>query len=268
MQSKEEVTTHLVERLDWRFARRDESRRARRLWKKQAVDAIYSLEDGAILDACVHFLDEGGVLARWQALQGEGIQRELPGSMARGRHMKTPVPFFVSYAHADQRTADDFLQRLRGQLAPSRRYDYTLWRDTMIAVGQRWHDEIQQALVTCKIGLFLVSPAFLISEYIVQHELPYFLGDAAKPVIPVMLQAIDFQRHDLQGLEHYQFFTLANAKAFAHCPTPALRSRFASTLFVQTEQRLDRLFAHACKEALWLSVKHSPQRLSDSNSPG
>lgn len=42
MQSKAAVTTNLVERLDWRFARRDDSRIARRLWKKQAVDAIYS----------------------------------------------------------------------------------------------------------------------------------------------------------------------------------------------------------------------------------
>jgi Transposase DDE domain len=77
MQSKAEVTTNLVERLDWRCARRDASRIARRLWKKQAVDAIYSLEEGAILDAFVHFLDEIGVVPRWQALQGDGIQREM-----------------------------------------------------------------------------------------------------------------------------------------------------------------------------------------------
>jgi Transposase DDE domain len=77
MQSKEDVTTNLVERLDWRFARRDESRIARRLWKKQAVDAIYSLEEGAMLDEFVHFLDEIGMASRWQALQGEGIKREM-----------------------------------------------------------------------------------------------------------------------------------------------------------------------------------------------
>jgi hypothetical protein len=77
MQTKEGITTHLVERLDGRFARRDESRRARRLGKQQPVEAIYSLEEGAILDACVPFLDEGGVLSRWQALQGEDIQREM-----------------------------------------------------------------------------------------------------------------------------------------------------------------------------------------------
>ena len=75
-QSKEDVTTHLVDRLDWRFARRDESRSARRGGKKQAVEALYRREAGAILEAFVRFLDEAGVWARWPTLQGEGSERE------------------------------------------------------------------------------------------------------------------------------------------------------------------------------------------------
>ena len=71
MQSKADVTTNLVERLDWRFVRRDDRRVARRLWKKQAVDAIYSLEAGAILDAFVHFLDAIGVVPRRPDFQRE-----------------------------------------------------------------------------------------------------------------------------------------------------------------------------------------------------
>jgi hypothetical protein len=35
------------------------------------------LEEGAILDAFVPFLDEIGVVPRWQALQGDGIKREM-----------------------------------------------------------------------------------------------------------------------------------------------------------------------------------------------
>ena len=77
MQSKEDVTTNLVERLDWRCARRDENRVARRWWKKQAVDAIYSLEEGAILDEFVHFLDEVGALPAGRPCRG-------PGSSGRG----------------------------------------------------------------------------------------------------------------------------------------------------------------------------------------
>lgn len=156
--------------------------------------------------------------------------------------MRTPVAFFVSYAHADQRAADTCLQRLLEQLAPSKQYAYTFWRDTEIVVGERWHDEIQQALAACQLGLLLISPTFLASKYITQQELPPFLGDGAKPLIPVMLKTIDLRRHDAKGLEHHQLFRLDNAKAFADCTTDALRRRFAERLFAQIEQRLDRVY--------------------------
>ncbi len=72
MQTREEITTNLVERLDWRVAQREESRVARRLWKKQPVDAISSLAEGALLDEFSHFLDKVGILSRWHALQITG----------------------------------------------------------------------------------------------------------------------------------------------------------------------------------------------------
>jgi hypothetical protein len=72
-------TTNLAEQLDWRFARRDDSRIARQLGKKRAVDAIDSPEEGAILDEFVHCLDEIGVVPRWQALRGDGIEGEMVG---------------------------------------------------------------------------------------------------------------------------------------------------------------------------------------------
>ena len=50
MQSKEDVTTHRMERLDGRVARRDASRMARRWWTQQAVEAISRLEAGALLE--------------------------------------------------------------------------------------------------------------------------------------------------------------------------------------------------------------------------
>lgn len=158
--------------------------------------------------------------------------------------MPIPIAFFVSYAHADQRPADLFLQRLTEQLAPSKRYAYTLWRDTELLVGERWHDEIQQALAACQLGLLLISPAFLASKYITQQEWPSFTGDGAKPIIPVMLKMIDLRRHDAKGLEHHQIFRLDHARAFADCTTEVLRRRFAEQLFTQIERRLDRLYGH------------------------
>ena len=66
-----------MERREWRCAQRDDRRLARRLWKKPAVEALSSLDAGAIVDECVHFLDEVGGLPRWQAVQGDGLTREL-----------------------------------------------------------------------------------------------------------------------------------------------------------------------------------------------
>ncbi len=155
--------------------------------------------------------------------------------------VKTPIQFFVSYAHADKRAADKFLQRLQEQLAPSRRYDYVLWRDTELLAGERWDDVIHQALAECQFGLLLISPRFLSRDYILTQELPRFIGGDAKPFIAVMLQSVDFDRHDLHGLDAYQIFRLDNQLSFEACGAARKQREFAEALFAQIERRLDRL---------------------------
>jgi hypothetical protein len=158
--------------------------------------------------------------------------------------MRRPIEFFVTYAHANRRWADDFLRRLSEQLIPSKQYDYTLWRDTAILVGQLWQQEIQRALAECDLGLLLVSPAFLGSDYITREELPRFVGTGGKAVIPVMLQSVNFARHDLKGLEAHQLFRLEGRdapRAYAQCRDDISRRRFVELLFLQIERRLDRL---------------------------
>lgn len=155
--------------------------------------------------------------------------------------MRTPIIFFVSYARADHTLVDTFLPLLREQMAPSKRYAYTLWRDLDVLLGEPWHAEIQHALATCQVGLLLLSPAFLTSEYIAQHELPLLLGTGGKPILPVMLQTVDAQRQDLRGVALYQIFRLDNAKAFGACAGQQ-RRRFVEQLFGRIEQRLDRLY--------------------------
>lgn len=157
--------------------------------------------------------------------------------------MKAPVHFFVSYAHDDQLHADDLVRRLQKQMKPSRAYEHTLWRDTAILVGERWHDEIVQAIEGCDVGLLLVSPAFLGSDFIDREELPRLIGDTKKPVVPVMLQPVSFERHDLKGLIEYQIYRLDRRKSFSECSSDRNRSRFVEALFLEIEQRLDRIFS-------------------------
>lgn len=155
--------------------------------------------------------------------------------------MRDPVRYFTSYAHDDQRDADDLVGRLRQQMTPSRAYEHLLWRDTGILVGERWHGEIVQAIEACDLGLLLVSPAFLGSTFIVREELSRLTGDSGKPIVPVMLRPVSFERHDLKGLAEYQIYRHDRQKSFSECRGDRDRSRFVEGLFDDIERRLDRI---------------------------
>jgi hypothetical protein len=137
------------------------------------------------------------------------------------------------------------LKKFKEQAAPSKLYQYVFWRDNDILVGEKWHEEIQVALAQCDVGLVLISPAFLGSQYIQEHELPKFLKSGGKSVIPVLLQPIDLDRHDLKGLQRTQIFRLerprfASPKAYGEC-SGTQRDQFALKLFGQVEARLDKV---------------------------
>jgi hypothetical protein len=155
---------------------------------------------------------------------------------------KQDVHVFVSYARANKDLASRFLRRFREQTEASKRFRYVFWQDGSILVGEDWQKAIQNALDNSDLGLLLISPAFLGSQYITEEELPRFVGGRAKPVIPVMLQPIDTELHDLKGLEDRQIFSLdrptfQDPKAFADCKG-ARRDEFALELFRRVEARL------------------------------
>ncbi len=76
-QTREAMTQNLAERLCWQVARRDDARVARRLYRKQVVDGVYQLDEGALLDDFFYFLQELGVGDWFSDVQGTGIQREM-----------------------------------------------------------------------------------------------------------------------------------------------------------------------------------------------
>jgi hypothetical protein len=159
--------------------------------------------------------------------------------------MKNKITVFVSYARANRDLATRFLKKFKEQAAPSKLYQYVFWRDNDILVGEKWHEEIQAALTQCDLGLVLISPALLGSQYIQDHELPKFLKSGGESVIPVLLQPIDLDRHDLKGLQRTQIFRLdrprfASPKAYGEC-SGTQRDQFALELFRQVEARLDKV---------------------------
>lgn len=152
---------------------------------------------------------------------------------------------FVSYAHADDEYADPFLGGFREMVAPSKKYRFEFWQDHIILPGEKWVKEIRNALGRCSIGLLLVSPAFLASPFITEEELPKFVQESSKPVIPVMLRKVNLKLHDLKGLEDAQIFRLKagpnNYRSYAQCGS-SQSSDFVYVLHEQVEARLDKLF--------------------------
>jgi Transposase DDE domain len=76
-QTHDEMTQNLAERLCWEVARRDDARVARRLYRKQEVEGVYRLDEGAVLDDFFHFLQAIGVMPLLEQVHGAAIQREM-----------------------------------------------------------------------------------------------------------------------------------------------------------------------------------------------
>jgi hypothetical protein len=76
-QTREAITQNLAERLRWQAAHRDDARVARRLYRKQGVDGVYRLDEGALLDDFFHFFRKLGVLDLREGVQGKALQREM-----------------------------------------------------------------------------------------------------------------------------------------------------------------------------------------------
>ena len=76
-QTHDEITQNLAERLCWQVARRDDSRVARRLYRKQLVDGVYRLDEGALLDDFFHFLQAIGVMVWLEEAHGAAIHRQM-----------------------------------------------------------------------------------------------------------------------------------------------------------------------------------------------
>jgi len=155
---------------------------------------------------------------------------------------KRRVQFFLSYAHADRALVDGLLRELEKLYGAAAHYEYRVWRDGQIPLGARWREAIDAAIRECDFGLVLVSPALLGSEFVRDHELPHFVGDrAAKPVLPVGLDRVDFRHHDLRGLQEHQIF-LKGGRSFGELRSAPQKREFAFELFTRIQERLDASF--------------------------
>lgn len=100
---------------------------------------------------------------------------------------------FISYAHHDVALLRQFRMHLK---ALEHAFGLTFWSDDSIQAGDHWNDTIGHAIEQAEVFLLLVSPAWIASDFIRNHERPAIARRCAAAkgrVISVILKNCDWE---------------------------------------------------------------------------
>jgi hypothetical protein len=101
---------------------------------------------------------------------------------------------FISYSHED-RLWLEWLQTYLRPLEEEYGGKIDCWADTRVETGERWRQDIEEALARTKVAVLLVSPHFLASKFITKIELPSLLKAAEQDgatIMPVIVSPCRF----------------------------------------------------------------------------
>ena len=108
---------------------------------------------------------------------------------------------FISYSHEDTKWREDLEKSLKPYLRDG---SIKGWSDKQIIPGSQWFGEIQSALANSKVAVLLVTPDFLASDFIYEHELGPLLKEAEQGGVTILWVPIYPSAYKQTALEKYQ----------------------------------------------------------------
>ncbi|BAQ66233.1 NACHT C-terminal helical domain 2-containing protein [Geminocystis sp. NIES-3709] len=108
---------------------------------------------------------------------------------------------FISYSQKDK----DWLDKLKIMIKPLiKNNKISYWDDTQIVPGSIWKDEINQALDSATVAILMVSPHFLASDFIIDHELPPLLKASEERGLKILWLYISECLYEETEIKKYQ----------------------------------------------------------------
>jgi hypothetical protein len=145
---------------------------------------------------------------------------------------------FIAYSQRDKR----WLERLQTMLRPLiTSAQITTWVDSQIIAGSEWFMEIQSGLTSARVAVLLVSPNFLASDFIVNHELPQLLESAKEGGLSILWIAISASLYEETAIAKYK--ALNNPSRPLDSLTPAERNQVLVNICQQIKRCANSLLS-------------------------